>query len=488
MSKKNQDVSITPRAEDYSQWYLDVIAAADLSENSPTRGCMIIKPYGYALWENMKTVLDQMFKATGVENAYFPLLIPMSFLTKEADHVEGFATECAVVTHHRLEKDKDGKMVPAGKLEEPYVIRPTSETIINDAYSKWIESHRDLPVLINQWANVMRWEMRTRPFLRTSEFLWQEGHTAHATKKEAEERTAMMLGVYQQFAEEYMAMPVIPGTKSESERFAGADNTLTIEAMMQDTKALQAGTSHMLGQNFAKGFDITFQNEEGVEQHVWQTSWGVSTRLIGGLIMTHSDDKGLVLPPNLAPIHVVIVPIMPNDAVLEKAAEIHMGLAPHGIHIKVDNRDMRPGPRFFEWEKKGVPIRIEIGPKDIEKGSVVMVRRDTGEKLFVNNADIVDSCVQMLESIQHSLYDKAEKHREDNTHRVDSYDEFKKTLEEKGGFIHAHWCGDPVCEAKIKEETKASTRCIPLDGQPEDGKCVYCEKPSKQRIIFAKAY
>jgi len=488
MSEKNQDKKITPRSEDYSQWYLDVIAAAELSENSPTRGCMIIKPYGYALWENMKNVLDQMFKNTGVENAYFPLLIPMSFLTKEADHVDGFATECAVVTHHRLEKNEEGKMVPAGKLEEPYVIRPTSETIINDAFSKWIGSHRDLPVVINQWANVMRWEMRTRPFLRTAEFLWQEGHTAHATKEEAVERTEMMLDVYQEFAEKFMAMPVIPGYKSESERFAGADDTMTIEAMMQDTKALQAGTSHMLGQNFAKGFDIKFQSEEEKEEYVWQTSWGVSTRMIGGLIMTHSDDKGLVLPPNLAPIHVVIVPIMPNEAVLQKAEEVKAHLELEGLSVKIDNRDMRPGPRFFEWEKKGVPLRMEIGPKDLEKGSVVMVRRDTGEKQFVDDKVVIDTAVDILENIQVSLFEKAEKHREDNTHFVDTYDEFKSTLAEKGGFIHAHWCGDAECESKIKEETKASTRCFPRDAKPESGKCIYCGKPSDKRIIFAKAY
>jgi prolyl-tRNA synthetase len=488
MSENN----ITPREENYSQWYLDVISAADLANNSPARGCMVIPPYGYSLWENMKAVLDSMFKETGVENAYFPLFIPMSFLTREAEHIEGFAKECAVVTHHRLEADSDGKLVPAGELDEPYIIRPTSETIIYDSYSKWIKSHRDLPVLINQWANVVRWEMRTRPFLRTTEFLWQEGHTAHKDKEEANQRTMDMIHIYKKFAEEYMAMPVISGYKSESEKFAGADYTTCIEAMMQDGKALQAGTSHMLGQNFAKGFNVKFQNKEGKEEYVWQTSWGVSTRLIGGLIMNHSDDKGLVLPPKIAPIQVVIIPILrggDEDAeVIQKVNNIFADLTKLNIKVKIDDRDIRPGPKFFEWEKKGVPLRMEIGPRDLAEGVVAISRRDTSDKATINNSDINNYIPETLKNIQDTLYTRAKDRMSDNTRIVDTYDEFKEIIKNKIGFISTHWCGSAECESKIQEETKATIRCIPFDAKDETGKCIYCSNESKKRAIFAKAY
>lgn len=491
-NKTKFDNSITKRADDYSKWYLDVIAASDLADNSPVRGCMVIKPYGYALWENMQRILDAKFKDTGVENAYFPLFIPQSFLAREAQHVDGFAKECAVVTHHRLEVDADGKLVPAGLLDEPLIIRPTSETIMYEMYSKWIQSYRDLPLLLNQWANVVRWEMRTRPFLRTTEFLWQEGHTAHASKEEAEERTMQMLDIYKEFVEEYMALPVIAGNKTESEKFAGADYTACIESMMQDGKALQTGTSHMLGQNFAKVFNVRYLDNNGDYQYVWQTSWGVSTRMIGALIMAHSDDKGLVMPPKLAPIPVIIIPVFSSDderaSTVAKAKQIQEQLKQKGYTAKIDDRDMRPGPKFFEWERKGIPLRIEIGPKDLANGSVVMVDRLKGDKKVVVEDEVSEAVSVILDKVQKDLYANALKFREENTRIADTYEEFKKILDEKSGFISAHWCGSAECEAKIKEETKATTRCIPFDQKPEKGKCIYCGKGSEGRIIFARAY
>lgn len=482
---------ITPRNVDYSRWYLDVIAAAELADNSPVRGCMVIRPNGYAIWENVQKTLDRMFKETGVVNAYFPLFIPKSFLEAEAAHVEGFAKECAVVTHHRLTHDKNGKLVPDGELDEPLIVRPTSETIMYHMYAKWIKSYRDLPLLINQWCNVVRWELRTRPFLRTTEFLWQEGHTAHATKVEAEKETLQMLGVYRKFVEEYLAIPTIPGYKTESEKFAGADYTTTIEAMMQDGKALQSGTSHHLGQNFAKVFDVKFIDENSQEQFVWQTSWGLSTRIIGALIMAHSDDAGLVLPPKIAPTQVVIVSIMNgenNAMVSAKSDELAATLRSSGLAVKVDNREGRPGARYFEWERKGVPIRLEVGPKDIANKSVMAVRRDTGEKAVIFEEKLVQSIQNLLGAIQANLFDKALAFQKENTHEVNSYEDFKETLETKGGFLLAHWCGDAKCEEKIKEETKATSRCIPFDQPEEDGQCVCCGKKSQKRIIFAKAY
>lgn len=496
VSNKNDEKAsvkkITKRDDDYSQWYLDVIAAAELADNSPVRGCMVIRPYGYALWENIQKILDAKFKEIGVANAYFPLFIPKSFFEKEAKHVEGFAKECAVVTHHRLEADDNGKLIPAGELEEPLIVRPTSETIMYHMYAQWIESYRDLPLLLNQWANVVRWEMRTRPFLRTTEFLWQEGHTAHATKEEADEWTMRMINLYQEFGKEYLAMPLITGRKSESEKFAGADYTTCIESMTQDKKALQAGTSHMLGQNFAKAFDVSFLDKDEEKKYVWQTSWGVSTRFIGGLIMTHSDDNGLIMPPKIAPIQVVIVPVWgaeeQREQVLVKAQEIETMLKKEGIATKLDARDGRPGPKFFEWEKKGVPLRIEIGPRDIVNSSVVAVRRDTGEKEIVSEKELASYVAKTLDAIQQNLYERAIAFRQENTHTVESWDEFKEVLEKQGGFLLAHWCEDEACEAKIKEETKATTRCIPFDQKKEEGKCVYCGKKSEGRIIFAKAY
>lgn len=481
MKSKKMNNEITKRADDYSQWYLDVIEAAELADYSPVKGCMVIRPTGYAIWENVQKVLDQKFKETGVENAYFPLFIPENFLKREADHVEGFAPELAMVTH------AGGK-----ELEEPLVVRPTSETIIYDMFSKWVHSYRDLPLLINQWANVVRWEKRTRLFLRTTEFLWQEGHTAHSTKEEADAKTIEMLMVYKDFAENYLAIPVIAGRKSESEKFAGAEYTTTIEAMMQDTKALQSGTSHMLGQNFAKPFEVKFLDQDEKMQYAWQTSWGVSTRIIGGIIMTHSDDKGLVLPPKIAPIQVVIVPVWASEeegkATLEKSQEIAGKLRAKNISVKIDSREGRPGPKFFEWEKKGVPLRLEIGPKDLAKKSVVAVRRDTAEKVFVAEGDIETFVTDMLEKIQRNLFDRALEFRKNNTNEVNSWEEFKNILEEKGGFLMTHWCGSPECEAKIKEETKATTRCIPFDQPEEEGLCVYCGKKSSKRVIFARAY
>lgn len=491
----NTTTKITSREEDYSQWYLDVIEAADLADNSPVRGCMVIKPFGYAIWENIQKVLDAKIKETGVENACFPLLIPKSFFEKEAKHVEGFAKECAVVTHHRLELDeKTKKLEPAGPLEEPMIIRPTSETIIYHMYAKWVQSYRDLPILINQWANVVRWEMRTRFFLRTMEFLWQEGHTAHATKTEAEERTKQMIDIYGKFAEEYLAIPSIVGRKTESEKFAGADYTCCIEAMMQDGKALQAATSHMLGQNFAKAFNVSFLDTEGQTQFAWQTSWGMSTRIMGALIMVHSDDKGLVLPPKITPVHVAIVPIWKDDeekkivldavnAVVEKIKE------KGNIIVKVDDRDLRPGVRFFEWEKKGVPVRLEIGPKDVAQKTIVLVRRDNSEKVIVKEENIVTEIEKTLEDIQNNLLNKAKKFLEENTHTVSSWSEFEDILEKKSGFLSAHWCGDAKCEEDIKEKTKATIRCVPDNQATENGECIHCGKKSiGKRVIFAKAY
>lgn len=487
--------NLTKRSEDYSKWYNELVVKADLAEQSPVRGCMVIKPYGYAIWEKMQQTLDNMFKATGVQNAYFPLLIPKSFLCREAEHVEGFAKECAVVTHYRLKNAADGSGVivdPEARLEEEYVIRPTSETIIWDTYKNWIHSYRDLPLLINQWANVMRWEMRTRMFLRTSEFLWQEGHCAHETAEESEKRTVQMINVYADFAEKCMAMPVIKGVKSENERFAGAVNTYTIEAMMQDGKALQSGTSHNLGQNFAKAFDVTFINKENKPEYVWANSWGVSTRLMGALIMTHSDDNGLVLPPKLAPIQVVIVPIYKSeqqkDAITKTVHPIVEELRKKGISVKYDDADnRRPGFKFADYELKGVPVRLALGERDLENGTVELMRRDTLEKETVPLEGIVDRIEKELESIQDSLFNRALKLREENTFKVDSYDEFKERIE-NGGFFLVHWDGTPETEEKIKEETKATIRCIPLDGEEEEGVCMVSGKPSKRRVIVARAY
>ena len=483
------------RAENYSQWYQDLVIKADLAENSAVRGCMVIKPYGYAIWEKMQAILDKKFKETGHSNAYFPLFIPKSFFSKEASHVEGFAKECAIVTHYRLRNKKDGSGVevdPDAKLEEELIIRPTSETIIWNTYRGWIQSYRDLPLLINQWANVVRWEMRTRLFLRTAEFLWQEGHTAHATSEEAVEETRRMLDVYTDFAENSMAMPVLKGVKTESERFAGALDTYCIEALMQDGKALQAGTSHFLGQNFAKAFDVKFTNKEGKQDFVWATSWGVSTRLMGALIMAHSDDEGLVLPPKLAPIQVVIVPIYKNDEQLQAlntvADKIAADLRAKGVSVKYDNRDThKPGFKFAEYEFKGVPVRIAIGPRDLENGTVEVARRDTKEKSVMQITDLTLKVVNLLDHIQDNLYRKALTFRDDNTFRVDSYDEFKKRLDE-GGFILAHWDGTAESELKIKEETKATIRCIPLDRKKEAGKCIYSGNHSEGRVVFARAY
>ena len=486
---------LTKRADNYSQWYNELVVKADLAEQSAVRGCMVIKPYGYAIWEKMQRQLDDMFKATGHVNAYFPLLIPKSFLSREADHVEGFAKECAVVTHYRLKTDPDGQGVvvdPAARLEEELIIRPTSETIIWNTYRNWIKSYRDLPILCNQWANVLRWEMRTRLFLRTAEFLWQEGHTAHATKEEALEEAKKMLNVYAEFAEKYMAVPVIKGVKSANERFAGALDTFTIEAMMQDGKALQSGTSHFLGQNFAKAFDVKFINQNNELEYVWATSWGVSTRLMGALIMTHSDDNGLVLPPHLAPIQVVIVPVYKS---LDQLAEIDAKVAPiveklksMGISVKYDNADnKRPGFKFADYELKGVPVRLVLGARDIEKGTIEVMRRDTLEKSEASLEGIEAHVAALLEEIQANIYAKALKFREEKTITVETYDEFKEKIED-GGFILAHWDGTPETEEKIKNETKATIRCIPLDGDKTPGKCMVTGKPSAQRVIFARSY
>ena len=486
---------LTPRSVNYSQWYQDLVIKADLAENSAVRGCMVIKPYGYAIWEKMQRILDDMFKETGHVNAYFPLLIPKSFLSKEAEHVEGFAKECAVVTHYRLKTNHDGTGVvvdPVAKLEEELIIRPTSETIIWNTYRNWIQSYRDLPILCNQWANVMRWEMRTRLFLRTAEFLWQEGHTAHATREEAEIEAKKMQDVYANFAENYMAMPVIKGVKSESERFAGALDTYTIEAMMQDGKALQAGTSHFLGQNFGKAFDVTFIDKNGKSDYAWATSWGVSTRLIGALIMSHSDDNGLVLPPHLAPIQVVIVPIYRSAEQLtqisEKVAGIVAKLKALGISVKYDDADnKKPGWKFAEYELKGVPVRLAMGGRDLENNTIEVMRRDTLEKETITCDDIEEYVKNLLEEIQANIFKKAYDHREANIINVDTYEEFKEKIED-GGFIMAHWDGTPETEELIKNETKATIRCIPLAGDKTPGKCMVTGKPSACRVLFARAY
>lgn len=487
----------TSRKENYSQWYNEIVAKADLAEHSAVRGCMVIKPYGYAIWEKMQAQLDKMFKETGHVNAYFPLFVPKSLFEAEEKNAEGFAKECAVVTHYRLKTDPNDKtkliVDPEAKLEEELIVRPTSEAVIWNTYKGWIQSYRDLPILVNQWANVVRWEMRTRLFLRTAEFLWQEGHTAHATKEEAIEESKTMLDVYAEFAEQYMAMPVMKGVKTESERFAGAEETYCIEALMQDGKALQAGTSHFLGQNFAKAFEVKFANKEGKLDYVWATSWGVSTRLIGGLIMTHSDDNGLVLPPNLAPIQVAIVPIYKGEEQLaiisETALKIKKNLESKGISVKFDNRDThKPGWKFAEYEFKGVPVRIAIGPRDLENGTVEVARRDTLEKEVLQIQDIEVKIENLLTNIQNNLLQKSIDFREENSHHVDTYEEFKKVLEEKSGFIYAHWDGTAETEEKIKQETKATIRCIPLNQKQSEGNCVYSGKPSKGRVIFAKAY
>lgn len=486
---------ITSRESDYSQWYNELVTKADLAEHSAVRGCMVIKPYGYAIWEKMQAALDNMFKETGHSNAYFPLFIPKSFFSKEASHVEGFATECAVVTHYRLKNDGAGNIVvdETAKLEEELIVRPTSETIIWNTYKGWIESYRDLPILVNQWANVVRWEMRTRLFLRTAEFLWQEGHTAHATREEAIEEADRMLGVYANFAENWMAVPVVRGRKTENERFAGALDTLCIEALMQDGKALQAGTSHFLGQNFAKAFDVKFTAKDGKLDYVWATSWGVSTRLMGALIMAHSDDQGLVLPPKLAPIQVVIVPIYKTDderKSIDDLADTLIGeLKPKGISVKYDNRDThRPGFKFAEWELKGVPVRIAVGTRDMQNHTVEIARRDIQTKETVSQDGLADRVEALLADIQQQIYDKALAFRNANTVEVNSYEAFKQVLDGPGGFVSAHWDGTSETEQLIKEETKATIRCIPLDNKAEDGLCIRSGKPSKQRVLFAKAY
>jgi len=500
--------AISPtRSEDYPEWYQQVVRAADLAEPSPVRGCMVIKPWGYNLWENMQRVLNRMFKATGHRNAYFPLFIPKSFLEKEAEHVEGFAKECAVVTHHRLEAGPDGGLVPAGPLEEPLVVRPTSETIIGAMFAKWVQSYRDLPLLINQWANVVRWELRTRLFLRTTEFLWQEGHTVHATPEEAMEETRRMLDVYAEFAENYMAMPVIKGEKTESERFPGADRTYCIEAMMQDRKALQSGTSHFLGQNFSKASDIKFQNESGEETFAWTTSWGVSTRLIGGLIMTHGDDNGLVLPPRLAPAHVVILPVIHKDEVRAQVLEYCESLAKQlrdvlydgrPVEVELDTREGQGGEKVWGWIKKGIPIRLEIGPRDIAKDSVFVGRRDRDSKDRYGQprAEFVQTLPKLLDEIQEGLLSRARAYREKNTCRIDDKEAFyeyftpknKEKPEIHGGFALCHWSGEADVEEKVKDDLNVTIRCIPLNAEEEEGRCVISGKPSKRRVIFGKAY
>ena len=494
MAKELKDVT---KAEDnYSQWYNDLVVKAGLAENSAVRGCMVIKPYGYAIWEKMQAALDKMFKDTGHQNAYFPLFIPKSFFSKEADHVEGFAKECAVVTHYRLKNDPEGKGVvvdPDAKLEEELIVRPTSETIIWNTYKGWIQSYRDLPILCNQWANVVRWEMRTRLFLRTAEFLWQEGHTAHATKEEAIEEATRMIHVYQKFVEEWMGVPVIVGHKSPNERFAGAVDTLTIEALMQDGKALQSGTSHFLGQNFAKAFDVQYINKEGKLEYVWATSWGVSTRLIGGIIMTHGDDNGLVLPPKLAPIQVVLIPIYKGEEqmrqIVERLRTIAEELKSKGLSVKIDDRDnVRSGFKFAEYELKGVPVRLALGPRDLENGTIELVRRDTLEKETVPQEGLTDRVASLMDEIQQNIFRKALDYRNSMITKVDTWDEFVDVLENKGGFISAHWDGTVETEVAIKDATKATIRCIPMDAVEEEGKCVFSGKPSHRRVLFARSY
>jgi prolyl-tRNA synthetase len=487
---------LTNREENYAQWYNDLVIKANLAENSAVRGCMVIKPYGYAIWENIQAQLDKMFKATGHVNAYFPLFIPKSFFSKEAAHVEGFAKECAVVTHYRLKNDENGKGIvvdPTAKLEEELIIRPTSETIIWNSYKNWIQSYRDLPILINQWANVVRWEMRTRLFLRTSEFLWQEGHTAHATREEAVEETERMINVYADFAEKYMALPVIKGYKSENERFAGAIDTYTIEALMQDGKALQAGTSHFLGQNFAKAFEVQFTDKTGKLDYVWATSWGLSTRMVGALIMAHSDNRGLVLPPLLAPLQVIIIPIYKTAEQLEnisqKVKSIKTDLEREGISVNYDDKENnKPGWKFADYELKGVPVRIAVGPRDLENSTLEIARRDTLEKETIPMNNVTSYVKKLLEDIQANIYSKALKFRSDNTFYANSWSEFLEIIDNQGGFIMAHWDGTSETEEKIKEETKATIRCIPFDSQDEDGFCIYSGRPSKRRVLFARSY
>ena len=489
---------ITPRAQDYSRWYTDLVLQGKLADYSPVKGCMVIRPHGYALWENMQAVLDRMFKATGHQNAYFPLFIPKSFLAREAEHVEGFAKECAIVTHSRLmAAEVDGKPTvvpdPESKLEEELIIRPTSETIIYSMFAKWVQSYRDLPLLINQWANVVRWEMRTRLFLRTTEFLWQEGHTAHATEDEAEAETRRMLDVYATFAEEYMAIPVVKGLKSDSEKFAGAVRTYCIEALMQDNRALQAGTSHMLGQNFARAFELKFQTEDGRWEHAWNTSWGVSTRLVGAIVMTHGDDNGLVLPPRLAPLQVVVVPIWkgddPKDRILETAHGVAQTLRDRGVRVQVDEREnLSPGFKYHEWELAGVPLRVEIGPKDLEKGSVVCVARTSRAKQFVPAAEVAERVPALLENLQSELLASARARRDAATFEIDDYDDFKTKIEAPGGFLLAHWCGDASCETRVKDETKATIRCLAFDQPASAGPCLVCGGSSRRRAHFARAY
>lgn len=488
--------ALPTRSENYSEWYNELVKRANLAENSAVRGCMVIKPYGYTIWENMQRALDDMFKETGHTNAYFPLFIPKSYLSKEASHVEGFAKECAVVTHYRLKNAPDGSGVivdPDARLEEELIVRPTSETVIWSTYKNWIQSYRDLPLLINQWANVVRWEMRTRLFLRTAEFLWQEGHTAHATQEEAVAEAEQMLEVYANFAEEWMALPVLKGIKTPNERFAGAIETYCIEALMQDGKALQAGTSHFLGQNFARAFDVTFQNKEGKLEHVWGTSWGVSTRLMGALIMGHSDDQGLILPPKLAPVQVVIVPIFKNEEQLRTIDStvnaLIKELRSQGIRVKYDNSDTnKPGWKFAEYELQGVPVRLGLGMRDIENGTIEVARRDTQTKETRQVDGIAAHVAELLREIQQNLFNKALAFRQSNTHSVDNYEEFKDVLENKGGFILAHWDGTSETEEKIKEETKATIRCIPLGSEDEEGTCIYTGAPSRRRVVFARAY
>ena len=504
---KQKKTAISPtREENYPEWYQQVVRAAELAENSDVRGCMVIKPWGYALWENIQRGLDAMFKETGHMNAYFPLFIPKSYLEKEAEHVDGFAKECAVVTHHRLEQDDEGRLIPAGELEEPLIVRPTSETIIGATYAKWVESYRDLPILINQWANVVRWELRTRMFLRTAEFLWQEGHTAHETKEEAWEETRKMLEVYKTFAQEYMAMPVLVGEKTDGERFPGAVSTLCIEAMMQDRKALQAGTSHFLGQNFAKASNIMFSNREGGREYAWTTSWGVSTRLIGGMIMTHADDDGMIMPPRLAPSHVVILPIVrkeeDRESVMAYCQELATALRAQRFHerpveVVLDDRDISGGEKVWGWIKKGIPLRVEVGPRDIAKNAVFMARRDTGEKTGMDKAAFVEGVVDLLESIQQNLFERAKAYREEFTCEIDDYETFcqfftpenKERPEAHGGFALSHWCDSPECEQKINKELSVTIRTIPFDrAEGPAGTCVCCGKPSVGRVVFAKSY
>ncbi len=505
---KNKKTAITPtREENYPLWYQQVIKAADLAENSEVRGCMVIKPWGYALWENIKFYLDDMFKETGHKNAYFPLFIPKSYLEKEAEHVEGFAKECAVVTHSRLEDDGKGNLIPAGKLTEELVVRPTSETIIGASFSKWVNSYRDLPLLINQWANVVRWEMRTRLFLRTAEFLWQEGHTVHATEEDARNETLKMLDIYEKMARDYLAMPVIKGEKTESERFPGAVNTYSIEAMMQDKKALQAGTSHFLGQNFAKSSNIKYQNKEGKEVYAWTTSWGVSTRLIGAIIMTHSDDNGMVMPPRIAPSHIAIIPIYKNDEQKKEVMNFIHDLITQlrqiryfdrKLVVELDDRELTGGERSWYWIKKGIPVRLEIGPRDVKNNSVFMGRRDfePKEKKSLTKSEFIDNIVNILDEIHNNLYQRALDFRKENIKKIDDKDEFykfftpknKKNPEIHGGFAYSHWCGSPECEASIKEDLKVTIRNIPLDSKEEEGFCIYCGKKSHRRVYFAKSY